>query len=58
VECLKKLRASKGSRNALKRLDYNIVKFLRIDYLPLVFNGDVVFEFPPIEKSTRDSQTN
>jgi hypothetical protein len=42
VECLRKLRASKGSKNVLKRLDYNIVKHLKVDYLLLVFNGDVV----------------
>jgi hypothetical protein len=56
VECLKKLRTSKGSRNAFKRLDYNIVKHLKVDYLPLVFNSDIVFEFPPIGSSTRNSQ--
>jgi hypothetical protein len=38
VKCLKKLCASKGSKNALKRLDYDIVKLLRVDYLPLIFN--------------------
>jgi hypothetical protein len=46
VDCLKKLHASKGSRNALKGLDYDVVKLLRMDFLPPIFNGDVVFELP------------
>jgi hypothetical protein len=45
---LRKLHASKGSRNALKGLDYDAVKLLRMDFLPPVFNGDVVFELPPV----------
>jgi hypothetical protein len=48
VDCLRKLHASKGSRNALKGLDYDAVKLLRMDFLPPVFNGDVVFELPPV----------
>jgi hypothetical protein len=53
VDCLKKLRATKGSRNALKMLDYDNIKHLKMDYLPLVFNSDVVFEFPLIGSSSR-----
>jgi hypothetical protein len=48
VDCLKRLCATKGSSNALKKVDYDNVKHLKVDYLPLVFNGDVVFEFPSI----------
>jgi hypothetical protein len=43
VDCLKRLRATKDSRNALKKVDYDNIKHLKVDYLPLVFNGDVVF---------------
>lgn len=49
VEYLKKLCTSKGSRNAFKRLDYNIVKHLKVDYLLLVFNNDVVLNFRQLE---------
>jgi hypothetical protein len=52
---LKKLRASKGFRNNLKRLDYNIVKLLKMDYLLLVFNGNVDFKILQIESSIKDS---
>ena len=56
VECLRKLHASNGSRNALKMLGYNIVKLLKVDFLALVFNGDVVFELPPIKSFVGNSQ--
>jgi hypothetical protein len=56
VDCLRKLHACKESRNALKGLDYDAVKLLRVDVLPLVFNGDVVFELPPVGSSIEDSQ--
>jgi hypothetical protein len=43
LDCLKRLHFTKGSRNALKKVDYDSVQFLKVDYLPPVFNGDVVF---------------
>ena len=46
VDYLRKFHASKRSRNALNGLDYNAIKLLRADFLPLVFNGDVVSCFP------------
>ena len=46
LDCLKRLRATKSSRNALKKVDYDSVQHLKVDYLPPIFNGDVVFEFP------------
>jgi hypothetical protein len=52
---LKKVRATKDFKNALKMLDYDNVKHLKVDYLPLVFNGDVVFKFPSIGSSSRSS---
>jgi hypothetical protein len=48
LDCLKRLRFTKGSRNALKKVDYDSVQHLKVGYLPPVFNGDVVFEFPSI----------
>ena len=56
LECLRKLRASKGCRNALKGLDYDTIKLLRMDFFPPVFNGNVVFELPPIGSSVGNSQ--
>jgi hypothetical protein len=57
VDYLRKLRASKGSRNTLKGLDYDIVKLLRVDFLPPVFNSDVVFELPPMGSFVGNLQT-
>jgi hypothetical protein len=48
VDCLRKLHISKGSRNALKGLDYDAVKLFRMDFFLLVFDGDVVFELSPL----------
>jgi hypothetical protein len=56
VDCLKRLRATKGSRNVLEKVDYDNVQHLKVDYLPPVFNGDVVFEFPSIRSSSTSSQ--
>jgi hypothetical protein len=56
VDCLRKLHASKGSGNAFKGLDYNVVKLFRVDFLPPVFNGDVVYELPPMGSSFGNSQ--
>jgi hypothetical protein len=53
---LKRLHATKGSRNALKKVDYNSVQHLKVDYLLPVFDGDVVFEFPSILSSSVNSQ--
>jgi hypothetical protein len=53
---LRKLHACKGSRNALKGLDYDVIKLLRVDFLPLVFNGNVVFELPPVGSSVKNMQ--
>ena len=56
MNCLRKLHVSKGSRNAQKRLDYDAVKFLRMDFLPPVLNSDVVFELPPIGSFVKNLQ--
>jgi hypothetical protein len=56
LDCLKRLHFTKGSRNALKKVDYDNVQHLKVDYLPPVFNGDVVFEFPSICSLSASSQ--
>jgi hypothetical protein len=53
---LKRLCFTKGSRNALKKVDYDNVQHLKVNYLPPVFNGDVIFEFPSIGSSSVSSQ--
>jgi hypothetical protein len=55
LDRLKRLRFTKGSRNALKKVGYDNIQHLKVDYLPPVFNGDVIFEFPSIRSSPASS---
>jgi hypothetical protein len=34
--------------NKLWTLDYDKIPLLKVQFLPITFNGDVLFEFPPI----------
>jgi hypothetical protein len=45
---LRKLCASKGFGNVLKRLNYNTKNIQKVEFLLLIFNRHVVFELPPI----------
>ena len=51
LEFLKALRALKGSQNALSRLDYDSISAYAVQTLPPKFNGDVIFELPPVSTS-------
>ena len=48
LQFLRALRALKGSRNALSRLDYDSIPAYAVQTLPPKFNGDVIFELPPV----------
>ena len=48
---LRALRALKGSRNVLSRLDYDSIPAYAVQRLPPKFNGDVIFELPPVSVS-------
>jgi hypothetical protein len=56
LQSLRSLQTSKGSRNVLKRLNYETFDIQKVDFLPPTFNGDVVFELPPIKISSVQSQ--
>ena len=51
LQFLRALRALKGSRNALSRLDYDTIPAYAVQTLPPKFNGDVIFELPPVSMS-------
>jgi hypothetical protein len=51
VDSLKKLRASKGARIAFRSLNYDILDIQSVQFLPLTFNGDILFELPLVDKS-------
>jgi hypothetical protein len=47
LQCLRKLAARPGS-NLLKKINYDSLRSDLVDHLPPTFDGDVVFEFPPV----------
>jgi hypothetical protein len=49
VNSLKRLRASKGDRNAFRSLNYDSLDIQRMQFLPPTFNGDVFFEFLAVD---------
>jgi hypothetical protein len=51
VDSLRRIRASKGVRNVFKTLDFDTLDFQRVKFLPSTFNGDVLFELPPVDTS-------
>src|ERR1700738_138167 len=48
VHSLMKLSARKRSKNVLSRIDFNAMKLQQVDFLPPRYNGDIIFEFPPL----------
>ena len=57
LQFLRALRALKGSRNALSRLDYDTIPAYAVQTLPPKFNGDVIFELPPVSMSHMSTYT-
>jgi hypothetical protein len=51
VDSLKRIRASKGAWNVIKTLDFDSLDIQRMQFLPPTFNGDVLFELPPVDTS-------
>jgi hypothetical protein len=51
VDSLKRIQGSKGVRNVFKTLDFDTLDIQRMKFLPPTFNGDVLFELPPVDTS-------
>jgi hypothetical protein len=51
VDSLKRIRVTKGSRSVFKTLDFDTFGIQRMQFLPPTFNGDVLFELPPVDTS-------
>jgi hypothetical protein len=49
IDSLKKIRSSKGVRNVFKTLDFDNLDIQRVKFLPPTFDGDVLFELPPVD---------
>jgi hypothetical protein len=57
VDSLKRLRASKGTRNVFKTLDFDNVDIQRVHFLPPTFNRDVLFKLPLVDTSSLQTST-
>jgi hypothetical protein len=47
MQCLRQLASFLGSRNELASIDYDKITYHKVQYLPPLYNGDVIFELPP-----------
>ena len=56
VDCLKTLCSRRGSKSALSKFDFNNIRTEKVEFLPPCFDGDVIFELPPIGNSATLSQ--
>ena len=56
IECLLQLASMRRSLNELSTMDLSTVKHETIPCLPPVFDGDVIFEFPPCGPSSSASE--
>ena len=48
MQCLRKLSSVPGSRTELAQIDFDRIEYHKVQFLPSQFDGDVVFELPPI----------
>ena len=45
-----------GRKNILKRLDYNKIKTIEVEFLPPIYEGNVLFVFSAVGTSTLHSK--
>ena len=55
MDCLLRLVSIQRSRNELSTMDLSTMKHETVPFLPLVFDGDVIFELPPCGPSSSAS---
>jgi len=48
VHSLMRLGARKRSKSVLSRINFDAIRLQQVDYLPPRYDGDVIFEFPPL----------
>ena len=56
VQSLRKLTQMPGRKNILKRLDYNKIKTMEVEFLPPTYDGDVLFILPAMGSSSSHSK--
>ena len=52
VQALRRLGSMLGSKNVLKKLDYDSLKIQEVNYLPLHFDGPCMFVLPLVGASS------
>ena len=48
IHSLMRLGARKRSKSVLSRINFDAIRLQQVDYLPPRYDGDVIFEFPPL----------
>ena len=56
VQSLRKLTQMSSHKNILKRLDYNQIKTMEVEFLPPTYDGDVLFVLPAMGFSSSHSK--
>ena len=56
VACLKRLASRPNTKNVLKNMDYVSVPHRTVDFLPSIYNGDIIFKLPPLAAGTNSSK--
>ena len=56
MQYLRCLASFLGSRNKLASIDYDKIIYYKVQYLPPLYNGDVIFELPPSHVSASTSK--
>jgi hypothetical protein len=56
MQCLRHLASFPGSRNEVASINYNKIAYHKVQYLPPLYNGDVIFELPPSRVSASTSK--
>ena len=55
MECLKGLSNLHRSRNELSTMDLGTLTYQQVEFLPLAYDGDAIFELPPCRPSSSSS---
>ena len=56
MQCLRRIASIPGSKNELASIDYDKIAYHKVQYLPLSYKGDVIFELPPSRVSASTSK--
>ena len=55
LACLKRLASRPNTKNVLKNMDYVLVPHRTVDFLPFIYDSDIIFNLPPLIARTSSS---